>query len=186
MSSLASNGDSSNAYNFHLFVSTNYINPHGFVSGLGNPTNVNYFYANDGNVLDWEQNIANLYFLPRPPVFVPTNPSIPGYDFRYYLDLNENGAFDPNGWQPVTALDPPAGLWYFDTNGNRLAAANLEPPNVLSNFFVGDPEWVGVLGASRRSARAEQSFHLPLRLHRRARRQCAGHQLHSQPGAVPE
>jgi len=147
MSGLATNGVSSNAYNLHLFVSTNYINPRGFVSGLGSPTNVNYYYAN-GNPLslpDLEQNIANLWFLPRPPVFVANNPSIPGYDFRYYLDLNENGAYDPNGWQPVTALNPPAGLWYFDTNGNHVAPASLEPPNVLSNFFVGDPEWVGIL-----------------------------------------
>ena len=145
LASLATNGVSSSAYNLHLLVSTNYINPRGFVPGSSSPTNVNYFYANDGNVLDWEQNINNLYFLPRPPVFISTNPAIPGYDFRYYLDLNENRAFDPNGWQAVTALDPLSGLYYFDTNGNPVLPTNLKPPNVLSNFFVGDPEWVGVL-----------------------------------------
>ena len=42
LASFNSNGISSNAYNLHLFVSTNYINPFGFVSGIGNPTNVNY------------------------------------------------------------------------------------------------------------------------------------------------
>src|ERR1035441_4819375 len=35
-----------NPYNFALLVSTNYINPIGFVTGSANPTNVNYFYPN--------------------------------------------------------------------------------------------------------------------------------------------
>ena len=136
---------SSNAYNLHLMVSTNYINPYGFTSGSGNPTNVNYVYANDNNVADWNQNIANLWFLPRVPVFVPTNTasSKPGYDFRFYLDLNENGSFEPNGWQPVVSDNPTFQL--YDTNRNPISAAQAQPPNILSNFFVGDPEWVGVL-----------------------------------------
>src|ERR1019366_9883411 len=32
-----------NPYNFGMLVSTNYINPAGFVSGIANPTNVNYY-----------------------------------------------------------------------------------------------------------------------------------------------
>jgi hypothetical protein len=145
---------SSNAYNLHLFVSTNYINPYGFTPGSGNPTNVNYDSAYnpnpDHNPANWDQNIANLWFLPRVPVCVYTNkasppplPPTPVYDFRYYLDLNENGAFEPNGWQPVVSDNPTYQL--YDTNGNPISAAQAQPPNILSNFFVGDPEWVGVL-----------------------------------------
>jgi hypothetical protein len=140
---------SSNAYNLHLFVSTNYINPYGFTPNNGNPTNVNYYYAAN-SVANWNQNIANLWFLPRVPVFVYTNTASPSppagtsvYDFRYYLDLNENGAFEPNGWQPVVSDNP--NYPYYDTNKQPLAATDVKPPNILSNFFVGDPEWVGVL-----------------------------------------
>ena len=45
-----------------------------------------------------EQNVANLLYLPRAPVFVPnpTNSSVPA-DFRFYLDLNRNGQFETNG-----------------------------------------------------------------------------------------
>jgi hypothetical protein len=44
--------------------------------------------------------LTNLYFNPRPPVFVRTNVS-PIYpsEFRFYLDLNRNGKFDPTGLQ---------------------------------------------------------------------------------------
>jgi len=135
-----------NAYNARLFVSTNYINPRGFVvtrPPCGNPTNVNYQFTADGspyNVVDYDQNIANLWILPRPPVFIITNPAVNAYDFRYYLDLNENGRFDTNGWQAVRSGDPANP--YYDTNGNP---AKYNPPNVMSNYFVGDPEWVGVL-----------------------------------------
>jgi hypothetical protein len=57
---------------------------------------------------------------------VATNPAVPGNDFRYYLDLNENGRFDTN---------------YFgqdlDGFGNILPGAPY--------LHTGDPEWVGVL-----------------------------------------
>jgi hypothetical protein len=124
-----SGAGSSNAYNFGLLVSTNYINPYGFTPNSGNPTNVNYQYDSSGNALslaEFEQNVSNLYFLPRVPVFVATNPVVPGNDFRYYLDLNENGRFDTN---------------YFgqdlDGFGNILPGAPY--------LHTGDPEWVGVL-----------------------------------------
>src|ERR1035437_9270735 len=67
------------AYNFSLLVSTNYINANGFNDSLGvvNPTNVNYdFVTGTGLPLNsgqLEQNIANLWFLPRAPVFITTN-----------------------------------------------------------------------------------------------------------------
>ena len=119
------------AYNFSLLVSTNYINGLGFTTGSGNPTNVNYdFLINNGGTLTTanqrNQNIANLWFLPRAPVFITTNRVTGGADFRYYLDLNRNGRFETNGFTSD-----------FDS-------AN--PPNVLgSSFKVGDPEWIGIL-----------------------------------------
>ena len=50
------------------------------------------------NAFDLKQNVANLLYLPRAPVFVPnpTNSSLPA-DFRFYLDLNRNGQFETNG-----------------------------------------------------------------------------------------
>jgi hypothetical protein len=115
-----------NPYNFILLVSTNYINANGFVPGSANPTNVNYQYAtgNSLNQNDFLQNLANLLYSPRPPVFIPnpTNSSLPP-DFRFYLDLNRNGQFDTNG---------------FVLETNFLGQAGI-------NFEVGDPEWIGVL-----------------------------------------
>lgn len=69
--------------------------------------------------------LTNLYYNPRPPVFVRTNPSpIFPADFRFYLDLNRNGRFDPTGNQFVlNDLRQPIGRATLD----------------------GDPEWIGVL-----------------------------------------
>ncbi len=117
-----------NPFNFGLLVSTNYINPNGFQTGIANPTNVNYTYPGGAPVAgnDFLQLLANLYYSPRPPVFIPnpTNSSLPP-DFRYYLDLNRNGRYDTNGW--VTNLD---------NNLQGLGTAGIQ---------VGDPEWIGVL-----------------------------------------
>ena len=89
----------SDPYSSGLLVSTNFISGNGFVSGNSNPTNVNYNYANGSalNAFDLKQNVANLLYLPRAPVFVPnpTNSSLPA-DFRFYLDLNRNGQFETN------------------------------------------------------------------------------------------
>jgi hypothetical protein len=120
-----------NPYVQSLLVSTNYYNisgfDPGFDNGTPNPTNVNYNYRilNGGPVVpgsvDFEQNIANLYFNPRPPVYYNTN------DFRYYLDLNRNGRYDTNGFvEDFDDHNPP----------NDLGTVSLE---------VGDPEWIGVL-----------------------------------------
>jgi hypothetical protein len=119
-----------NPYNFGLVVSTNYING-GFdntVNGY-DPTNVNYNYLNGTplNPGDLQQNIANLLYSPRAPVFIQTNsanPSAP-LDFRFYLDLNRNGIFDTNGY--VVEVD----------NNNNIVRTNFNE--------VGDPEWIGVL-----------------------------------------
>src|SRR5271167_740448 len=71
-----------NPYNAGLLVSTNFVNGYGFVSGVANPTNVNYDYLSGGGALgqnQFVQNVANLLYLPRVPVFVPnpTNPAGP-------------------------------------------------------------------------------------------------------------
>ncbi len=74
---------------------------------------------------DLLQNSANLLFLPRAPVYAPTNQPPYGYDFRYYLDLNRNGRFETNG-----------NIQEFDNSGNAIGNPDLH---------VGDPEWIGVL-----------------------------------------
>ena len=122
-----------NPYNFGLLVSTNYINANGFVSGSADPTNVNYQYSTGSNIFgpDFLQNLANLYYSPRPPVFIVTNQLTGGNDFRYYLDLNRNGRFESNGW--VANLDN-SGIIILDGSGFA-----------VTNIQVGDPEWIGVL-----------------------------------------
>jgi hypothetical protein len=130
----------SNSFNFGLLVSTNYINPNGFVKNLANPTNVNYDYYSTGPgplaLDDFLQNLANLFYLPRVPVFVPTNATGP-LDFRFYLDLNRNNQDDPNGFVPEFG---PLGL-YIHPDGTE----DNNNANVVSNNQVGDPEWIGVL-----------------------------------------
>jgi hypothetical protein len=118
-----------NPYVFSLLVSTNYINGYGFVTGLLNPTNVNYNnYINNGGPLtlqDPQFNVANLQYLPRPPVYA-TNYTFATEELQFYLDLNRNGRYDTNGW--VTNID------------------NETPANGFgTNWEVGDPEWIGVL-----------------------------------------
>ena len=123
------------AYDYHVFVSTNYISPAGYDPKAGpagngvSATNVNYDYTADNSVYsvaDIEQNIANLWLLPRAPVYV-FNPAKNATDFRFYLDLNRNGQFEANGIvsNVENTLTGPV------TNG------------VISE--VGDPEWIGVL-----------------------------------------
>jgi hypothetical protein len=112
-----------NPYIFSLLVSTNYINQNGFTNGSADLANVNYdHYVNSSTPLspaDFAQNIANLYYNPRPPVFYSN-------DFRFYLDLNRNGRYDPSGLA-VTNLDD---------SSNGLGTVSIE---------VGDPEWIGIL-----------------------------------------
>ncbi|HMD54269.1 MAG TPA: hypothetical protein VKJ65_06970, partial [Phycisphaerae bacterium] len=113
-----------NPYNLGLLVSTNFINSFGFAPGF---TNVNYDYDTTGASLtpdEFLQNLTNLFYDPRPPVFIPTNGTAGGYDFRFYLDLNRNGVYDTNGFTGD-----------FDANGYT----------GTGSFKVGDPEWIGVL-----------------------------------------
>ena len=96
------------AYDFS--VSTNYHNRYGFVPGQVSPANVSYVYPNGRGLTpaDLLINLANLHKLPRPPVFVDTNAL--GWrprnytaieDFRFYLDLNRNRAYEPRGFLVV-------------------------------------------------------------------------------------
>jgi hypothetical protein len=114
-----------------LIVSTNFINPAGFDSGPANTannfTNVNFDYRLDGSALanlDRLSVLTNLLYNPRVPVYM-TNRVLGRSEFRYYLDLNRNGQYDTNGWLPEIGL-----------NGLLTGA---------TNFYVGDPEWIGVL-----------------------------------------
>jgi hypothetical protein len=125
------------ALSYDYMVSQNYISPFGFNKNSKDTTNVNYdIYTSSGainplfnmslNQAAWAQNIANLYYDPRPPVFVVTNSAFPNKsDFRFWVDINRNGKFETNGYQPVIMEN---GF----TNGNW-------------QYFNGEPEWIGVL-----------------------------------------
>ncbi|HKI71889.1 MAG TPA: hypothetical protein VKA81_05900, partial [Verrucomicrobiae bacterium] len=119
----------SNLFAYNFLVSTNFINPNGFTPNQSSLMNVSYVYAGTGQPLnrdaDIRQNQTNLYYDPRPPVFVVTNLTSGASEFRFYLDLNRNGRFDTNGVQRI-----------FDTNGVIAPATAL---------LVGDPEWIGIL-----------------------------------------
>ncbi len=72
--------------------------------------------------------LTNLYYNPRPPVYVRTNVSpIFNPEFRFYLDLNRNGR--------------------FDSTGNQFVLDDLLAP-IGRASLVGDPEWIGVLAHS--------------------------------------
>lgn len=126
-----------------FMVSTNYINPYfrfgqSFLDtrNFRALTNVSYYRTNGTLLFDintdagrqaYAKMLGNLYYDPRPPVFVQTNrnPQSP-LDFRFYLDLNRNGQFETNGL-----------LWARDRNG-RTNGLGLE-------WMWGDPEWIGLL-----------------------------------------
>ena len=107
-------------WDYDLIVSTNYINTAVTSPILIGPTLVNYDAVASQN--DLLQNIANLQYNARAPVYVPQGGAL---NFRYYLDFNRNGMFETNGF--IAVRD----------------AANVSLG--YSNFFVGDPEWIGVL-----------------------------------------
>ncbi|MGV3771502.1 MAG: hypothetical protein ACO1QB_01280 [Verrucomicrobiales bacterium] len=128
---------------YDLFVSTNYVNPSGFTP-QGNtepdPYNVSYTDAN-GNLLtgdNYLQNIRNLQFTPRVPVFVETNNNGDS-EFRYYLDFDRNRVFATNGLTPIV-LDNGQIL---STNGVPISPQNFN--EAALSFKVGDPEWFGTL-----------------------------------------
>lgn len=125
-------------------VSTNLSSPYGFdtrqAPGLPNFTNVNYDFVlgDPGTPLTENQRLqalGNLMFDARPPVYVATNAdSRFPLDFRFFLDLNRNGRFETNGVLPV-----------LDALGQPVVQDVGNGPQVVSNRFVGDPEWIGEL-----------------------------------------
>ena len=117
-------------HNYHLLVSTNYVNGYGYTRGALSPTNVNFDYLGFTTVAPWQpddfvQNVANLLFLPRAPVLVSGGET----NGRFFLDLNRNGVFEDTG-DSVPEVEVDAFLNGF-TNGFLSA--------------VGDPQWVGIL-----------------------------------------
>jgi hypothetical protein len=126
---------------YDYMVSQNYINPSGFRPKVTDTTNVNYdiiwsggagpnsqMSSTGANAAYWALNIANLFYDPRPPVFVVTNAAYPtNSDFRFWVDVNRNGRFESNG--------------YIPTVNSEVPNAPLGPFQVMS----GEPEWIGVL-----------------------------------------
>ncbi len=136
----------SNLLSYDLIVSTNYFSRGGYNPAVrANPTNVNYDFRVGGAPLSTGerlQNAANLFYDPRPPVYIGTNGPNSAPEFRFYLDLNRNGRFDSNGVLPVINK---AGK-FFDTNNTEYSTVPFPAvPNLVSNYFVGDPEWIGQL-----------------------------------------
>ena len=149
-----------NEFNYGLMVSTNYIKRNGFDQTLapGNPFNVNYDYTSSGAALTPDQrlqNIANLLYNPRPPVFVVTNALTRSNEFRFYLDLNRNRFYDPNGLQPVISSDPANPYININSGGTMPSPTT---GLTLSNLFVGDPDWIGSLERPEITHSADNKF----------------------------
>ncbi|MEW6303613.1 MAG: hypothetical protein AB1705_09095 [Verrucomicrobiota bacterium] len=79
-----------------------------------------FYLGDEANIT----NIAGLQFLARAPVYIQTNATGP-LDYRFFVDFNRNRFFEPNGW-------------YEETN-------NLGAGMGVTNYYVGDLEWIGVL-----------------------------------------
>lgn len=126
-----------NPANFDLLVSTNFQNWNGYDTsqaiGVPNPTNVNYHLPNGNPVTGNNalQNLANLFYSPSPPVFITNRLAANSMEFRSYLDLNRNGRLDPTG------------VWGVTNNLNQALVDG--SGRFISNYVVGDPQWVGGL-----------------------------------------
>ena len=138
---------SSNRFAYGLMVSTNFQNTNfslgyfwntgsfasltnvGYSKNRGALAPFNFDLGNSGPDREaYAGLLGNLFYSPRPPVFVQTNSNIRfPWEFRYYLDLNRNRRPDTNGFLAIT-----------DQLGRTNAAWGGEQ-------FVGDPEWIGVL-----------------------------------------
>ena len=102
---------SGDKWNYDLMVSTNYQSSAAFNTGVANPTNVNSattynnYFANPSaaNLTDFLQNLANLQFDPRLPVFSTNFTNVAWFapllsetnQGRFYYDFNQNGIFEP-------------------------------------------------------------------------------------------
>jgi hypothetical protein len=120
--------------NIGLLVSTNYQNPFGFNRVLGaSLTNVGYTYGNGtplNNFNDLCQNLNNLFYLPRVPVYM-TNRLTGGNLFSFYYDLNRDGRFEDSGAVVLT-----------NNLGNPIPNGT---NGFVTNVVMGDPQWVGIL-----------------------------------------
>ena len=125
---------SNNGFSFGLMVSTNYQSLYYDTTrpvGTVNVTNVNYYDINGAplpiNSANYQRMLNNLMVLPRPPVVIATNPN-PAYapDFRFYLDLNRNGVYDPS-------------------TSNGMPVVVTDQFGLPETIPAGDPEWIGVL-----------------------------------------
>ena len=114
--------------------------------GVPNLTNVNYYFQN-GSPLTGNnalQNLANLFYDPRPPVFITNRAAANSMEFRYYLDLNRNGRADLTGSWGVT---------------NNLNQPLLDSSNqFVTNYVVGDPQWIGGLARPELPHSASNQF----------------------------
>jgi hypothetical protein len=140
-------------WGYSLTVSTNFINPI-FNPSSSSPTNVNDVQAVaaavGGSPATWLQNLANLQYLPRVPVydvaytngdngvFSSGESSIEARFGRFFVDFNRNGMFEPTfrRYQSNTFT-----FQVGDTNWMGI-------PNGYSQMygnFVGDPHWIGML-----------------------------------------
>jgi len=132
---------------YDYMASQNFVNPNGYTATVksNNYNNVNYDFQfvslNNGvlvtktwgnipNPSDWAQNIANLWYDPRPPVFINTNtdPRYVSNEFRYYVDLNRNGMFEGTTFRTTDFADRSV----FPVVGNTSGSP-------------GEPEWIGIL-----------------------------------------
>jgi len=117
---------------YDWMVSSAFTSPSNFNRGEGyDPNNVNYdsFLTSPGTYssADYAQLMANLWYDPRPPVFVVTNQAYPtNYDARHYIDINRNGRFETNGYQLTN-----------DNFGKSYAYGYA--------FENGEPQWIGIL-----------------------------------------
>ncbi|MCC7374114.1 MAG: hypothetical protein IT581_05635 [Verrucomicrobiales bacterium] len=123
----------SNVLNYDLLVSTNLINPRGYIPNDTNVYNVSYQNPSGGPLSnnDLLEMLQNLQVDARPPVFVavkdPASEQRTVEDFRFYLDYNRNQLFETNGVFREVVND----------------AGSFVPGG--TNFHIGDPEWIGVL-----------------------------------------
>jgi hypothetical protein len=120
-------------FHYELNASRTYVNASGFDTSVNgyDPANVSYTNKSGAALVygsaDYNQNVANLQYDPRAPVFAidPITGNVDTKDFRYYLDLNRNGTNDPTGrFDPMTPENKKIGQ---------------------EVMMVGDPEWIGVL-----------------------------------------
>ena len=88
-------------YSGRLMVPTNYQSA-AFVPGPANPNNVNHTNALTQGAAAWVQNLGNLQYDPRLPVFSQYYNNVTPYDplqsetnqGRWYLDFNRSGMFE--------------------------------------------------------------------------------------------